>query len=688
MLIYCTRPQCSHPHNDLPELEGDVLVDTISQKYCANCGMPLILRGRYVAQQLLGQGGFGITYLGRDLDTPAKRQCVIKQLQVETSNPDLLQKAENLFKREARLLETLGEHPQIPTLFAFFQERVSSSTGKAEQHYFYLVQEFIDGDTLECELAYRGYLSEEEVREVLKDLLPVLQYIHDQGAIHRDIKPANIIRQSAKNSKFPGQRRLYLIDFGAVKEISRVTEVAKGHTKIYTAHYAAPEQVRGEQVFPSSDLYALAVTCIVLLTGKDPKELFDNYHHTWNWQKYVQITPTFRDVLAKMLAVAPSDRYQSAKEVEAALADAETETKKTLEMQALETPLITKLVTEESPPPRLAPSVNWLLEKYNSGLQSDWLELQNYGTLVRPSGSQSEGAIFTECPAHPSYLVITDVNQQSWLVPLHRGDFDAYLFRRTLPQHPSEKSGQLLRPARVERQDQHWRMIEAGSIVHEPVVTPPPLSTTPTGQPFSGTQSVPTAQSSFAPWFILGSLVIAFGSMFAAMAVILLSNRLEPRPPSLANSPTEVAETPDQSPPIESPLPTPETVSTPPPPASASERVLLDPELLPDPSLFVENYYALINAGNYEAAWHQLTSSFQNDASAHPNGYGSYIDWWTKVQYVDVYSTEVVGLTSDRAVVDANLHYIMNSGQDFYQTLRFTLVNVGGEWLIQGTQAL
>ncbi|MFN4280945.1 protein kinase domain-containing protein [Thermosynechococcus sp.] len=562
MLIYCTRPWCSRPQNDLPELDGEVPTDGIPQKYCANCGMPLMLRRRYVAQQVLGQGGFGITYLARDLDTPGRRQCVIKQLQVETSNPALLQKAEDLFKREARLLEKLGEHPQIPTLFAFFQERVNSSTGEGEENYFYLVQEFIEGDTLEEELASRGHFSEEEVRGILKELLPVLQYIHDQKAIHRDIKPANIIRQSAKNSKFPGQRRLYLIDFGAVKDISRVTEMAREHTRIYTANYAAPEQVRGEQVFPCSDLYSLAVTCLVLLTGRDPKELLDHYHHTWNWQNQRPINPKFRDILMKMLAVVPSDRYQSASEVEAALSNSENqdlqaETAKALEPQELKTTAI----VEESAPPQLIPSVNWLVEKYNSDLHSDWLEIQKYATLVgvtHPASPQAQEIIFSERSPTPMYLVVTDVQQQSWLLPCRKGEFDSYLFRRTLPQHPAEKSGQLLKPVRLERQDHHWRMVETGNIVYEPVIP----STPSTGQPFSFTQPVSvntqprsTRASTVAPWVILAVPLIMFGSMFATIALLFLWNRLESRQVSMP--------TPEPSPQLELPPATPEPTPTP-----------------------------------------------------------------------------------------------------------------------------
>ncbi|XFA72248.1 IMS domain-containing protein [Thermosynechococcaceae cyanobacterium Okahandja] len=293
--------------------------ERIGNRFCLTCGMPLILGGRYVAQRVLGQGGFGITYLAQDLDIPGKRQCVIKQFQPDTTDPDLLATAEDLFKREAVVLTQLGEHPQIPSLLAFFQERAPSVIEGGGQQYFYLVQEFIDGETLADELEQQGRFSEEKVRHVLKELLPVLDYIHQKGVIHRDIKPTNIMRQSSENSKFPGQQRLYLIDFGAVKQISQVTQVVKGSTRIYTEHYAAPEQARGERVFPSSDLYALAVTCLVLLTGKQPEDLFDPYHHRWRWQHYAHVSLQLEKVLERMLAINPNDRYQSAREVEEAL---------------------------------------------------------------------------------------------------------------------------------------------------------------------------------------------------------------------------------------------------------------------------------------------------------------------------------------------------------------------------------
>ncbi|WP_399370777.1 protein kinase domain-containing protein [Thermosynechococcus sp. HN-54] len=322
MLVYCTRPYCSHPQNDVPELDNpNKRYSRVAERFCTACGMPLILRGRYVAERVLGQGGFGAAYLARDLDTPGRRECVIKQFRPNVSDPQSRQKAQELFEREGQVLDQLGQHAQIPDLLAFFAEEVPSANGQGVEQYFYLVQEYIDGETLEDELAQKGCFSEEEVRQVLRELLPVLQYVHDHSSIHRDIKLSNIMRQHPSKTKFPGQGRLYLLDFGAVKQISQAGGQQGHFTGIYTQYYAPPEQARGERVYPSSDLYALAVTCIILLTGKDPSELFDAYNNRWHWHSYAQVSPKLQAILDRMLQPAPSDRYQSAAEV---LADLNT----------------------------------------------------------------------------------------------------------------------------------------------------------------------------------------------------------------------------------------------------------------------------------------------------------------------------------------------------------------------------
>lgn len=322
MEVYCTRPGCPHPVNQFPDLDDKETRQRVQQKFCTTCGMPLFLIGRYIPQKLLGKGGFGAAFLGRDRYTPSMRQCVVKQFQPAGDlSPKQLEVAQNLFEREGEVLEQLGnKHPQIPDLFAFFELDVPSS-GSKPTRYFYLVQEFIDGKNLEEELAAKGKFSEAEVREVLIETLNVLQYVHDHGSIHRDIKPSNIMRH--RNG------RLYLLDFGAVKQ-----KVAQGvgagqpgkSTGIYTQWYAAPEQMRGNEVYPSSDLYALAVTCITLLTGKEPEELFDSYNNTWSWRQYAKVDDRLEAVLNRMLQPNPGDRFASANDVLAALAPPPTPT--------------------------------------------------------------------------------------------------------------------------------------------------------------------------------------------------------------------------------------------------------------------------------------------------------------------------------------------------------------------------
>ncbi|MEG4071675.1 serine/threonine-protein kinase [Microcoleus sp. Pol14C2] len=313
MEVYCTRPGCPRPQNYFPDLDDSSRLKTVQQKFCTACGMPMILSGRYLPVRLLGQGGFGAAFLARDRYTPAMRQCVAKLLQPSVNlTPAQLKIAQTLFEREAAVLEELGnEHSQIPSLLAFFELTVTSLQPGKNDQFFYLVQEFIDGKNLEDELAVKGRFSEAETVEVLREILKVLDFVHSRGSIHRDIKPANIMR--GKNG------RLYLLDFGAVKQVTQSVGSAKASTGIYSLGYAPPEQMSGQEVYPATDLYALAVTCITLLSGLQPTELFDSYRNEWNWQSRVQVSSRLAHVLDRMLLSAPSQRFQSASEVEAAL---------------------------------------------------------------------------------------------------------------------------------------------------------------------------------------------------------------------------------------------------------------------------------------------------------------------------------------------------------------------------------
>ena len=207
MNMFCTRPGCSRPENNFTDLDDNKTLKTVQQKYCTTCGMPLILDGRYLPQRLLGQGGFGAAFLALDRRSPGMRPCVVKQFQPAGDlNPEQMQLALNLFEREAVVLDDLGrKHPGIPDLLAYFPlEATGWQSAKLEQ-YFYIVQEFIDGENLEEELAQKGKLSESELLEVLKGILDILKFVHENDTIHRDIKPSNIMRDRTSG-------RLFLLD--------------------------------------------------------------------------------------------------------------------------------------------------------------------------------------------------------------------------------------------------------------------------------------------------------------------------------------------------------------------------------------------------------------------------------------------------------------------------------------------
>nr|WP_244887718.1 bifunctional serine/threonine-protein kinase/formylglycine-generating enzyme family protein [Anabaena cylindrica] len=264
----------------------------------------MVLQDRYRAIRVIGAGGFGRTFLAVDeqrLDTP----CVIKQFLPQQSGSAALEKATELFKQEAVRLRDLGKHSHIPDLLAFFPQE-----GR-----LYLIQEFIEGENLLHELQRKGKFSESEVKQILIELLPILQFVHDNKVIHRDIKPENIIRSSQTDA-------LFLIDFGVSKEVSGSFLTRVG-TITGTPGYAPPEQFRG-MVYHNSDIYSLAVTCIRLLTGCLHKydgsdALFDSMRMQWIWKEKVSVSKELEIVLDKMLQDFPVNRFASAMEVLSAL---------------------------------------------------------------------------------------------------------------------------------------------------------------------------------------------------------------------------------------------------------------------------------------------------------------------------------------------------------------------------------
>ncbi|MFB8788484.1 MAG: tetratricopeptide repeat protein [Potamolinea sp.] len=281
-----------------------------------NLGLGETIGGRYEIISQLGQGGFGKTFIAKDRHLPGNHQCVVKQLKPQATDPVSLKTARRLFDTEAKVLHQLGNHEQIPRLFAYFEENQE----------FYLVQELIAGNDLSKELKPKQKLKEDKVIALLKEILEILEFVHQQNVIHRDINPRNLIRRKP-------DKKLVLIDFGAVKQVS--TQVVKGGKTSFTISIGTPgyrpsEQANGSPKL-SSDIYAVGMIGIQALTGFVPNQLPINPDTgELNWQEKVLVTPEFAKVLEKMVYYDFRERYQSATLALEALNDLTTTTLNTV----------------------------------------------------------------------------------------------------------------------------------------------------------------------------------------------------------------------------------------------------------------------------------------------------------------------------------------------------------------------
>ena len=293
-----------------------------------------VLDGRYKLIKQIGAGGFGHTFIARDMRRPGSPPCVVKQLKPASDDPNFIREARRLFNTEAETLEKLGNHDQITQLLAYFEE----------DKQFYLVQEFIEGRSLYDELKAPlpeisdldnqtqdkifaelenidaplrdKQLAEVEVLQILKDVLAVLEFVHSEGVIHRDIKPDNLIRRK-KDGK------IVLIDFGAVRAMqdtnTKLTADEKGESRftvtIGTPGYMPSEQCAGRPTY-NSDIYALGMVAIKALTGYSPTDLpNDPATGELVWRDKAKVSNGLAMVLTRMVRYHYTQRYQSVREV-------------------------------------------------------------------------------------------------------------------------------------------------------------------------------------------------------------------------------------------------------------------------------------------------------------------------------------------------------------------------------------
>jgi formylglycine-generating enzyme required for sulfatase activity/tRNA A-37 threonylcarbamoyl transferase component Bud32 len=381
------------------------------------------LRDRYHIIKLLGQGGFGVTYLAQDYDLPGNPYCVVKHLKPKTSDSFILDIARRLFNTEAKVLYELGKlHDCIPSLSAHFEENGE----------FYFVQDFINGHELSKELIPGKKLSEVYAISLLKNVLEILVVAHNKGVIHRDINPKNLMRRQ--------DGKIVLIDFGAVKEIGSLVVNPQGQTNltiaIGTLGYMPSEQAKGKPKL-CSDIYALGMVAIQALTGKEPKNLPED-QNTGEiiWRNHAHISRSLANIIDKMVRDHFSQRYQDAEETLQAILDLSLNSSakynvstiflrppeklpepantpfKTVEFKTVKVNLTGRIIHREPVTTKV------FIENIGQGVTIETIEISG-GTFIMGSPNTEVGRYHYEGPQHkvtiaPFYLGKYQVTQEQW----------------------------------------------------------------------------------------------------------------------------------------------------------------------------------------------------------------------------------------------------------------------------------
>jgi serine/threonine protein kinase len=289
----CINPVCSQPNHP----------DNDENRFCQSCGSQLELIGRYRVLRLLSdKTGFGKIYEAYQQDSPK----ILKVLKEELTNDS---KALALFQQEAKVLQQLN-HPGIPQTEGYFPYQTRNNL-----ILHCLVMEKIAGPNLEQWLKQQQNrpISEAQAIVWLKQLLEILDLVHNQQYLHRDIKPSNIMIRP------DGQ--LVLIDFGTAREITRTYLAnSRGMTAISSSGYSPPEQMRG-QAIPSSDFFALGRTFVFLLTGFPPEQLYNPHLNILQWRHHANhVSPLLLDFIDWLISIEVSKRPSNAEEISRRLA--------------------------------------------------------------------------------------------------------------------------------------------------------------------------------------------------------------------------------------------------------------------------------------------------------------------------------------------------------------------------------
>jgi serine/threonine protein kinase, bacterial len=594
-----------------------------------------LLSDRYQIIQTLGSGGFGETFLAEDTQMPSRRRCVVKKLRPTENNPALTQLIQERFQREAAILETLSSGSrQIPQLYAYFYSE------KDQQ--FYLVQEWIDGQTLSALLQSSGRLTEPAVRQILIDILPVFSYIHSRSIVHRDIKPDNVILRHS--DKLP-----VLIDFGAVREAMGTVMNSQGQPTqsivIGTPGYMPSEQSIGRPVY-NSDLYSLGLTAIYLLTGQHPNDLpSDPSSAEILWRSQApQVSSTFAQVLDKAISYHHRDRYQSATEFLAALTGSPVT-------------IPTNLPANQ---PVTSPS--------------------NVATYVISPGNAAQP---TESPASPTSAKNTLLVSGAIAATIVGGAMATALF---LNNSNSKSSNVANNPVSTATVSATTKPVE--TVLSTPTSSSQPTaSSSPRPKTFTATQPsiTPSITSSPTPGL---TKIAKLGQVFDPPSNI----RQSPNGSAICSiseqklintygssgewyytdacgamgviHSSQIKFSADQSP----------TASKSPVSASPSNTPNSPSTNVMNPAIAVSTYYTSLNNRDYQTAWSKLPQELRDDRTVHPAGYNSFETWWNSIDSIEVNNIRVINQTAVSAEAIASTVYRMKNGRTQPFRIRYWMV--------------
>jgi eukaryotic-like serine/threonine-protein kinase len=260
------------------------------------------LHSHYKIVKLLGMGRSGAAYLAEDIDLPTCPPCLVKKFKHIDDNPIEQSLIQQLFEFQTTIFSQVGQHPQIPTLIAKFEEDGDR----------YLVREYIEGEVLSKELAPGVRWSQIQTFDFLMDLMGILSFVHSFGYVHQGIDPENIIRRSLDG-------RFSSIGFSAVKDLGSIWHDRPNHhqpqvpVSLGSPSYIPYEQEQNAAQF-NSDIYAVGVIAIQALTGKFPVDR-DPHSFELNWRDGVKLDLRMMDIIDKMVRPDYRDRYQSVLEI-------------------------------------------------------------------------------------------------------------------------------------------------------------------------------------------------------------------------------------------------------------------------------------------------------------------------------------------------------------------------------------